>query len=157
MAAFTDCAAMWADPVVTRYIGGRPLTGEEVWARMLRYAGHWSWMGYGYWAVEEKSSGGFVGEVGFAEYKRELKPSIQGVPELGWVFVTSARGKGYATEAVRAALAWGESRFPAQRTVCIINPENLASIRVAEKCGYQESQRATYNGRPIILFARHPV
>jgi len=33
---FAACAAMWADPVVTRYIGGRPFTAEEVWTRLLR-------------------------------------------------------------------------------------------------------------------------
>ena len=48
---------MWADPAVTRFIGGRVFNREEVWARLLRYAGHWQWMGYGFWAIEEKESG----------------------------------------------------------------------------------------------------
>ena len=65
-------AAMWADPEVTRYIGGKPLTEEESWARLLRYVGHWSLLGFGYWLVEEKMTGNFIGEVGFADYKRDL-------------------------------------------------------------------------------------
>jgi hypothetical protein len=50
---FAVCTAMWADPVVTRYIGGKPLSEEDVWARTLRYLGHWAWLGFGYWVMEE--------------------------------------------------------------------------------------------------------
>src|SRR5579872_2841064 len=133
---FADCASMWADPNVTRHIGGKPFTEEEVWARVLRYVGHWSWLGFGYWAVEEKSTGAFVGDVGFADFKRDIQPSIQGLPELGWVLDAHAHGKGYATEAVRAAIAWGTEHFGRSETVCLIHPENVASLRVAEKCAF---------------------
>ena len=150
---FADCAAMWADPGVTRHIGGKPFSPEEVWARMLRYAGHWSWMGFGYWAIEEKATGAFAGELGFADYKRDIA-SIQNLPEMGWVLASTMQGQGYATEAVRAALVWGDARFESPRTVCIVDPENLSSIRVAEKCGYREFERTTYKGHPTIVFAR---
>lgn len=151
---FPDCAAMWSDPGVTRHIGGKPFSAEEVWARMLRYAGHWSWMGFGYWAIEEKATGTFAGELGFADYKRDIA-SIQNLPELGWVLASHMQGKGYATEAVRAALAWGDARLESSRTVCIVSPDNLPSIHVAEKCGYREFERTTYKGHPTIVFARH--
>jgi RimJ/RimL family protein N-acetyltransferase len=154
MEDFAPCAAMWADPVVTRYFGGKIFTEEEVWTRVLRYVGHWQWMGFGYWAVEEKATGRFAGELGFADYKREIQPSIQGIPEAGWVLVSDAHGKGYATEAVRAVVEWGERRFGNVETVCLIHPDNRASIRVAEKCGYRERQVATYHGQPTVLFAR---
>ena len=42
-----DCAAMWGDPQVTRHIGGRPSTKEEVWSRLVRYVGHWALLGFG--------------------------------------------------------------------------------------------------------------
>lgn len=151
---FADSAAMWADPIVTRHIGGKPFSREEVWARMLRYVGHWSWLGFGYWALEEKASGEFVGELGFADYKRDIQPSLDGTPELGWALATRVHGKGYATEAVRAAIAWGDEHFGRTRTACLIHPENLASIRVAEKCGYREFQRTTYKDHTVILFER---
>lgn len=151
---FLPSAAMWADPEVTRYIGGRPFSEEETWARLLRYQGHWSWLGFGYWVVEEKATGTFIGEVGFANFKRNTEPPIQDTPELGWVFVRQAHGKGYATEAVRAALVWGEANFVSPQTVCLIHPENLASVRVAKKCGYEDSGPATYKGQPVLLLAR---
>jgi RimJ/RimL family protein N-acetyltransferase len=69
---FAACSAMWALPEVVRYIGGKPFSGEEVWSRVLRYAGHWQWMGFGFWALEEKVTGSFAGDLGFAEFKREI-------------------------------------------------------------------------------------
>jgi RimJ/RimL family protein N-acetyltransferase len=147
---------MWADPNVTRYIGGKPFTEEESWTRLLRYVGHWTLMGFGYWLVEEKATGNFVGEIGFADWKRDLQPSLKGVPETGWTLVTTAHGRGYATEGVSAAVAWSDANFPSARTACIINPENLASIRVAVKCGYRELQITTYRGQPTLMFVRDP-
>jgi RimJ/RimL family protein N-acetyltransferase len=153
---FNHCAAMWADPKVTRFIGGKPLSEEESWRRLLAYVGHWSLIGFGYWVAEEKATGDFVGEIGFADYKRDLEPSLKGTPEIGWVLAAHAHGKGYATEAVRAAVAWGDAHFHSARTACIIAPENLASIRVAVKCGYRELARATYKGNPTMMFVREP-
>src|SRR6476659_5070994 len=97
---FEACAALWADPIVTHYISGRPFTREEVWARILRYAGHWAWMGYGFWAIDERATGRFIGEAGFADFRREMAPSLEGIPEAGWVLSPALHGKGYATEAV---------------------------------------------------------
>jgi RimJ/RimL family protein N-acetyltransferase len=153
---FIHCAAMWADPVVIRHTVGKPLTEEESWTRLLRYVGHWALLGFGYWVAEEKATGRFVGEVGFADYKRDLEPSLKGVPEVGWVLASHAHGKGYATEAVRAAVAWGDAKFSLSRTACIIASENAASIRVAEKCGYREFTRTTYKGHPVLMFDREP-
>jgi len=151
---FANCLAMWTDPLVTRFIGGKPFTQEEVWTRLLRYVGHWAWLGYGYWAVEDKTSGEFIGELGFADFKRDIQPSLEDMPELGWALVSQAHGKGYATEAVRAAISWGDEHFGERRTACIIHPENLASIHVADKCGYREFERTTYKGHTAILFER---
>ena len=151
---FVNCARMWADPVVTRYIGGKPLTKEEVWARVLRYVGHWSWLGFGYWVVEEKTSGRFLGEVGFADYKREIELATDGVPEIGWVLDPVGHGQGYATESVRAAINWGDGRFGSIQTICLIAPDNSASIRVATKCGYKEILQTVYKGENTIIFAR---
>jgi RimJ/RimL family protein N-acetyltransferase len=165
LADLGECAAMWADPIVTRYIGGQPLSEEEVWARVLRYAGLWALVGFGYWVVRERASGRLVGEVGLADFRRDLTPPLDGTPEVGWVLAPWAHGRGFATEAVHAALAWsdahlaggtgGDSRRAAGRTVCLIAPENVASIRVAEKCGFREAARTTYKGATALVFERY--
>ncbi|WP_345815725.1 GNAT family N-acetyltransferase [Paraburkholderia sp. PREW-6R] len=145
---------MWCDSEVIRFIGGKPFTREEVWARLLRYAGHWTMLGYGYWVVREKESGRFLGEVGFADYHREIEPSLMDTPEVGWALDPAVHGRGYATEAVRAALDWADARWPNGETVCIVAPDNLPSLRVAHKCGYREQLRTTYKGKATIVLRR---
>jgi len=154
LADFPDCAAMWADAAVTRYIGGRPFSTEESWTRFLRYAGSWAMMGFGFWALEEKVTGAFLGELGFMDFRREMTPSFGDAPEAGWVLTTASHGKGYATEALSAALAWSDESLHAPRTVCMVHPENARSIRVAKKCGYREERDAEYKGNQVIVFAR---
>lgn len=151
---FDDCAQMWAEPQVTRFIGGAPSSVQETWFRLLRYAGHWSLLGYGYWLIEEKVSGLFAGEIGFADSKRDIKPSLSGMPECGWALAPWAQGQGYASEALAAVLKWGDKAFPQQTTCCIISPDNLPSLRVAEKNGYVEFARTAYKGSPTIVFRR---
>jgi RimJ/RimL family protein N-acetyltransferase len=153
---FPAYAAMWADADVTRYIGGAPLSQEEAWGKFLRAFGQWSAMGFGFWSVVEKASGRRVGELGFLEGRRDIVPSFIGTPECGWAFVAQSHGRGYATEAVRAVLAWGGKHFGKVRIVCIIAPENVASLRVAEKSGFRETSRTRYKGAATIILHRDP-
>jgi RimJ/RimL family protein N-acetyltransferase len=154
-ADFDATAAMWADADVARFIGGKPSTREESWARMMRYPGHWALMGYGFWLIEEKATGRFVGEAGFADFKRELKPRFEH-PEQGWALAPSTQGQGFASEAIAAQLAWAENHFGRAPLVCMISPENAPSIRLAQKHGYKEFARSTYKGEPSVLFRREP-
>lgn len=146
--------AMWSDETVTRFIVGKPATAEETWARVLRYAGMWALLGYGFWLVAEKTSGQFVGEMGFLEGKRDMNPGFDGAHEIGWGLMPAVHGKGYASEAVAAALAWHDGHFGHVRTACMIAPENAPSIRVAERAGYTQYARTTYKGNPTLLFER---
>jgi RimJ/RimL family protein N-acetyltransferase len=127
---------------------------DEVWARMMRYPGHWSLMGFGYWALEEKATGRFVGEAGFLNLRRTIEPPLGDAPEAGWVLAPEAQGKGYATEAMAEITAWGDAHFGKARTVCMIAPENAPSLRVAEKLGYREYARTTFKGSPTVLLER---
>ena len=151
---FDASAAMWGDPDVVRFIGGRAFTADEVWARLLRYHGHWALLGYGFWVIEDRTTGLFLGEVGFADFKRPIEPAFGDTPEMGWSLAAAAHGKGVASETIAAAAAWGDAHFAHDHTVCIIDPENGASIRVAEKSGFREMRRADYRGTPTIVFER---
>jgi RimJ/RimL family protein N-acetyltransferase len=154
LADFDATAELWGNPDVVRYISGKPFTREESWPRFLRHVGHWAIMGFGYWLLEQKDTGRFVGEVGFGEFKREIEPSLSGVPELGWVLSPWTQGAGYATEAARAAIAWGEANLAERSFACLIAPENLASMRVAEKLGFREVARTTHKNEPLIMYRR---
>jgi RimJ/RimL family protein N-acetyltransferase len=128
-------AALWSDPAVTRHIAPAPFDREAVWARLLRYAGHWSLMGYGFLAVEERASGRYAGEVGVAEFERGIEPRLD-APEAGWVMAPWCHGRGYATEALAAILAWTDQARGFPSILCIIAPANAASIAVARKAGF---------------------
>lgn len=153
---FEESLAMWADPAVVRYISGKPTTREEMWARLLRYVGHWELLGYGFWVVREKSTGRFVGEVGLADFRRDITPPLGDSKEAGWVLAPWAHGKGFATEAVRATLRWAEDGFGPERVVCLIHPENAASLKVAHTCGFREFSRGVYKGEPSRMLERLP-
>jgi RimJ/RimL family protein N-acetyltransferase len=146
-------AAMWADPDVVRFISGKPSTREESWARMLRYPGMWAMVGYGFWLIEEKATGAFLGEGGFGAFNREIDPPFD-APEQGWALAPGHHGKGYAFEAMSAAIAWGEQHFARRDFVCMIAPENTPSLRLADKLGYREYGRAQYKGEDSILLRR---
>lgn len=154
---FADSYAMWSDPDTARFIGGRPATEEEAWARLNRYVGHWALLGYGFFTVREKATGLFVGEVGLAQFKRDISPAWGEVPETGWALASAMRGRGYATEAVLGAIAWAERTLALKRTVCIISPENTTSIRVALRAGFKELHPATYRGSVCTVFERESV
>lgn len=153
MRDFDASAAMWAEPGVVRFISGKPSTREESWGRMLRYQGHWALLGHGYWLIEEKASGRYVGEGGFGSFKREVEPAFD-APEQGWALAPRAHGQGFAREAVGAMLDWGETHFARTDFICMIAPENAPSLKLAHKFGYSEYARATYKGELSILLRR---
>jgi RimJ/RimL family protein N-acetyltransferase len=151
---FQQSLAMSSDPVVTRFIGGRPHTKEEVWGRLLRYVGHWQALGYGYWVVETIDDGRYVGEVGLSDYRRDIIPTLDGLPEIGWVLAPSAHGRGFALEAARAALAWRDAELPGGATVCIIAPEHAASLRIAEKLSFRPFGDSLYHENRTLVLRR---
>jgi RimJ/RimL family protein N-acetyltransferase len=154
VADFDASAAMWAEPEIVRFISGIPSTREESWGRLLRYAGLWALLGYGYWLVEETATGRFAGEVGFAEFRRDLILPVAKAPEIGWVLAPWAQGRGWAREAVGAALAWGDRNWSPSRSICLIVPDNAPSIRLAQKSGFGEVGEIDYKSHPTLVFCR---
>ena len=147
-------AAMMGDPAVMRHIGGRGLTREDSWRKLLCGAGLWALFGWGYWAVERRADGRMIGQIGFSDFKRDVTPAIENIPEMGWLFAADASGQGHATEAGLAALEWIDSAVEPPEVTAIIDAANLASIRVAEKLGFGGREQASYRDEPILLFRR---
>jgi len=153
-ADFEACIPMWNDPIVTRFIGGRAYTAEEVWQRVQRYAGSWVLLGHGFWVIEKKANGKLVGEIGIMDAKRDMDPPFGKDRELGWALLPDAHGKGYASEALQATLEWERQVFNAPCLVCMIDPDNAPSIKLALKFGFTERVRTTYKTVPTIQFER---
>lgn len=154
LADFDDSLALWSDPAVVRYIGGKLSTAEDVWARLLRYRGHWSLLGFGFWTLRETATGAFIGEAGLADFRRAITPPLGPDREAGWVLVPRAHGQGYAAEAMRAILHWADTALAAPRTTCIIDPLNTPSLKLAAKLGYQPFDRGLYRGDEVVMLER---
>ena len=151
---FEASVAIWTDPVVHRFFHGQSMAREDIWGRLLRTIGTWAAFGYGSWAVEEKATGAYVGRVGVAEVMRDIDVPVAGMPEAGWTLASRVHGRGYATEAMGAALAWLDGRLPHARMFCLLHPDNAASIRVAEKCGFRPWRETTYKDERTLVWLR---
>jgi RimJ/RimL family protein N-acetyltransferase len=150
-------AAAMGDPEVVRYLGGKPFSREDTWRKMLAAPGLWTLLGFGYWVAEAREDGAYLGQIGFADFKRDMRPSIEGTPEMGWIFAPQAQGRGFASEAAACALAWADEALPGREITAIIDAANAPSIRIAEKSGFSSREDALYRGEPILLFRRPPV
>jgi RimJ/RimL family protein N-acetyltransferase len=146
--------AVWSDKEVTRFIGGRTATSQDSWFRLMRYLGHWPMMGYGYFALCERETGRYIGDMGIANHKRGLHPDFDDAPETGWVLAPETFGQGYATEAMQAVLAWFETTHGKGRTVCMIESVHTKSHKVATKLGYQPFTEVMVGEDAITLFQR---
>jgi RimJ/RimL family protein N-acetyltransferase len=144
---------MWGDEDVTRFIGGKPQSAQDAWFRILRYAGHWQLLGYGFWLIEDRMTSAFLGEGGFGDFRRGIA-ALDGAPEIGWALAPAAWGRGIASEAVAAMVAWGDANLDAAETRCMISPTNTTSIKVAEKCGFAEFGQWSDSADAALLFAR---
>lgn len=151
---FEALRAMLADPVVTRHIATARPSDEDVWNRLLRYIGHWHAFGFGIFAVVERDTGQYIGGAGFADFRRGIADAFQASPEAAWVFARQAHGRGIASEAARAMHAWFDAQPFGGRSVCIIDPDNAPSLRLAAKLGYVETGEVRYHDAPTRAFER---
>jgi RimJ/RimL family protein N-acetyltransferase len=124
-------AAMNADPEVREHLGPL-LTAEHAEASVRSFQDDLNHNGFGFWAVEVRVSGEFIGFAG-------LDPVDDGMPftgvEAGWRLARSAWGHGYATEAALAALAYGFATVGLPEIVAVTSATNLRSQAVMRRIG----------------------
>lgn len=150
---YDELKALWSDRAFIQHIFPEPLTGEEVWFRLLRDVGHWEALGHGNWTIRLKDTGEHVGGVGVLDFRRIVEPAFD-APELGWGVHPSHQGKGLAFEALSAALSWCEDALNASRTVCMISPANGPSMALARRAGYVRYADTIYKGEAVTLLER---
>jgi RimJ/RimL family protein N-acetyltransferase len=126
-----DLFAMFNEPLVAEwlFLTGPP-TREELEKRTAAHEAFWREHGYGMFCALEKATGRFVARVG------AMRTPETGRAEIAWSTVTAAHGKGYATEAARASIAYTFAHANLDALDCYLRPDNTASRRVAEKVGF---------------------
>jgi len=143
-------AAMCADPDVMRHFP-RVLSYDEAAMMARRIRTGLARDGWGLWAVEVKAGAPFIGFVGLA------KPEFRDDVEVGWRLAPNAWGHGYATEAARAAVAFGFAQLALPEIVSFTVPANLPSQRVMERLGMVRDPTADFDhpnvpvGSPLRL------
>ena len=139
-------AEMYADQSFVRYLGGKPLTEEEVWENLAVILGHWALLGYGIWALERLGTGELVGRAGLL--------NLPGWPdiELCWALSPRFWGNGYATEAARASISWAFEEVGIRRLISLIHPENRASKAVALRLGEAYREQIAFEGKPTNVY-----
>ena len=148
-----DLTEFAADAEVQRWIGPASRPPAEL---LELWIGRWERNGVGQFIVE--LDGEIIGRVGFIVWDRRTWETSayelvgdNAETELGWAILNRRWGRGYATEAARAARAWIER----ERIISLIHPENVRSQRVAEKLGASPTERVLTPGGPADVWV-HP-
>jgi len=143
--------ALYQDPEVTRQLGGGPFVDDQIAARsqraILKFVRHWAEKGFGVFAVEQLATGRFLGQCG-----------LNTIDELGEIEVLyalerAAWGRGLATEAARAALAYGFDEAGLPRIIAVTRPEHTRSRQVLEKFGMRYERDVDVFGIHAVLYA----
>lgn len=135
-ADFPRYAEMFAAPQ-THHIGG-PLTLGDAWRRFLQMPGAWAIQGFAMFAIEEKSSGLFMGQAG------PWQPAGWPGTEVGYALHPEAWGKGYCTEACTAAMDWAFEHLGWTEIIHSIDAANIPSQNVAKRLGARNRGRGRF-------------
>ena len=146
--------AIVGDDEVMRQVGVPGLNREETWRRLAASVGMWNLMGFGGWAVVRKASDKIIGTVSLFNAWRALEPEFGEQPEMGWIFAKEVHGQGIAGEACRAALDWADAHLAPTPIWAIIDPNNDASFKLAERLGFERLDDSIYHDEPIAVLRR---
>lgn len=149
--------AIVSDPATHRFLGGKADRADH-FTRFQRNAGSWFLHGYGSFMVRLKDRPGVVGNCGVFHTYRGLGADFDDRPEAGWIIAADHVGKGYAREAMDAALAWFEREHGPREVVCMIEVGNAASLALAARLGFTRTRQATLpEGTEVQLLNRAEV
>ncbi len=119
------------DGVMRYFPNPNPPTFEKVQKFISLQQEHWDQYGYGNWAIEIQGQPGLIGWAGL-----QFLPELNAI-EVGYLIGKAFWRHGYATAAARASTAFGFERLGLEHLIALIHPENIASLKVAQKCGFQ--------------------
>ena len=119
------------DPVVMRYITGRPDTPEDTRLMIERVKARWAEFGYSWWGFIRRDDGRLIGSGCIQHLNRDPAGPL----ETGWRLRQDAWGQGYASEAARHMVGWAFATLQPERVCAVCQPQNTASSTVMERLG----------------------
>jgi RimJ/RimL family protein N-acetyltransferase len=131
------------------YVGG-PVPRDQAWKIFAALLGHWVIRGYGFWGIEEKSTGIYCGRAGlwFPEGWPER--------EVAWALMAHAEGRGIAYEAAKAARNFAYTSLGWTTAISLIDPANTRSVALAQKLGATFDYDYEHPRLGIMKAWRHP-
>ncbi|WP_251360308.1 GNAT family N-acetyltransferase [Kangiella sp. TOML190] len=144
---FESYAQWMSDPNFRRFLGkGELLNREMAWRAFCGMIGHWVLRGFGFWALEHKQTGDYVGHVGI--HYPEDWPDI----EIGWGLDPKQQGQGYAFEAAEKAMQFGFESLQLEALISLIVRGNQPSVNLAQKLGEKHHKVIEMMGRKVDIF-----
>ena len=142
-----ELAAMVADEEQMRFYPG-PRTRDEAAAWIGRNLSFYGQHGFGFWLIESRTAPDFLGYCGIRPLVLEGRPET----EIGWHTVKASWNQGIATEAAAGVCDAAFGRFAQTRLVALIDPDHLASRRVADKIGMQVEAAVVVDGDSYLTY-----
>lgn len=144
--------ALYGDPEVRRYFPEGTLTYEETKEELEWFLnGHPEHPELGLWATIHKETDRFIGRCGLLPWTIDERLEV----EVAYLLAKEYWGQGLGTEAAQAILDYGFGNLRLSRLICLIDRENLASIRVAEKIGMTFEKEGRDEKGPFLLYSRN--
>jgi len=160
-----ELAVAYADPETVRYIGdGSTATLPQVEQAIAHWLERWEANGLGLFSVESREDGRVLGRSGLLVWDRTTwevanlaDAGDRAEVELAWMLAREHWGRGFATESALALRDWAVAERGLTRLISLIRPENVRSIRVAEKIGERYERDVVMGGLPAKLYALEAV
>ncbi len=144
--------AFYGDPEVIRYIPDAPRSYEETRNELEWFLhGHPRFPQLGLWATIHKETGQFIGRCGLLPWTIDGQDEV----EVAFALARAHWGQGLASEVAGALIEYGFNHLGLSRLICLIEPENQASIRVATKIGMAFERSAQDEYGPFLIYACH--
>jgi ribosomal-protein-alanine N-acetyltransferase len=149
-----DLDSLWAlycDPDVVKYIPDAPRTYEEAREELEWHQnGHPKHPEFGLWATLHKETGQFIGRCGLLPWTIEGREEV----EVAYLLAKTYWGQGLGTEAAQGIVRYAFEQLQLSRLVCMIDPDNLASQKVARNIGMTLEKEMQDDKGPYLLYSR---
>lgn len=145
--------ALYRNPEIRKYFPEGVLTREETREELEWHRnGHPAHPELGLWATVHKETGKFIGRCGLLPWEIDSRQEV----EIAYLLDKAYWGRGLATEAARGILQYGLEKLNLTRLICLIDPENYASQKVAQKIGMTLERKVDGidgDGIPTLIYS----